>query len=130
MGSQLKMRNERWREFLNLAGRGEVVESESRGETGMALKMLCYYQDTVSSIMNAQPNFRTLRWLFLVSGVVFLAQALITGRLHIKGGKWITTKSVPHNPIVRSETPRDFWFAWGLGAFIFGVIVFAFFAVM
>ncbi len=57
-------------------------------------------------------------------GIVALGKALISGEFHIRGGKWITTKSMPHNPILRSETPRDFWFAWGMSAFFLALLCF------
>lgn len=60
-----------------------------------------------------------LRVAVPIVAVVAIVQPLITGKLHIRGGKWITTKSMPNNPIIRSETPRDFWFVWGLIAFGF-----------
>ena len=57
-----------------------------------------------------------------IIGATILTQAFITGEIHIRGGKWITTKSMPNNPILRSQTPRDYWFVMVLIAFIFLVM--------
>lgn len=70
---------------------------------------------------------KIFRVIFLVLGVVCLSHALITGRVHIKGGRWITTKSMPNNPILRSQSPRDYWFALGIFSFVFAILIWVFF---
>ena len=64
-----------------------------------------------------------IRVIVLVAGTAALCHALITGRIHIKGGTWITTRSMPRNPIVRAESPRDYWFVLGVMASIFIMLV-------
>ena len=67
------------------------------------------------------------RVVFLIVGIFVLVRALITGKMHFRGGQWITTKSFPNNPVIRSDTPRDFWFAWSLAVFIFAMLMFGLF---
>ena len=61
--------------------------------------------------------------LVAVVGTAALTNALVTGEIHIRGGKWITTKSIPNNPILRSQTPRDYWFVMALITFVFLMLV-------
>ena len=70
---------------------------------------------------------KIFRVVMLALGVFYLVRALVTGKMHFKGGKWITTKSMPNNPVVRSDTPRDFWFVWSMAALAFAMLMLAFF---
>jgi hypothetical protein len=73
---------------------------------------------------------KIFRVVFLIAGVIGMTHTLITGRIQIKGGKWITTKSMPNNPILRSQTPRDYWFVFAMLVFIFGVLIGVFFTII
>ena len=64
----------------------------------------------------------------LIVGVGSLTKALITGEIQVKGGRWVTTKSMPNNPILRSRTLRDYWFVFGILSFMFAALVWAFLA--
>lgn len=63
-----------------------------------------------------------LRVCVPIMGVIALGRPLMTGKFDIRGGKWVTSESMPNNPIIRSDTPRDFWFVWGMLAFGFTAI--------
>jgi len=91
--------------------------------------------------MNDDTYLRMFRWLLLVGGTASLLHSFITGRLYIRNRKWITTRFhikggklivIPgtDDPVTRSQTPRDFWFLWGMAVFIFAVLVFGFFTVL
>ncbi len=75
---------------------------------------------------NMHTYLQIFGYIFLVSGAVGIVHALITGRVHIRGGRRTTTKSMPNNPILRSQSPRDYWFALGIFSFIFAVFAWAF----
>jgi hypothetical protein len=47
--------------------------------------------------------------LFLISGIVVITESLVTGRIRIKGGRFVTSKSLPNNPILRSQSPQTYW---------------------
>jgi hypothetical protein len=64
-----------------------------------------------------------VRLLISLAGMAALIHALITGEIHIKGGKRITTRSMPNNPILRAQTPGAYWFVWGVLTFIFLILV-------
>lgn len=68
-----------------------------------------------------------MRVAFVVMAILALGEPLITGKIRVRGGKWVITKSMPQNPIIRSQRPLDFWFVWGLGAFIFTMVLLALF---
>ena len=70
---------------------------------------------------------KIFRVIFLIVGIAALVEALVTGRIRIKGGRWIATKSVLNNPILRSEFPRDYWFIFCLMTIIFVILCWAFF---
>jgi hypothetical protein len=72
---------------------------------------------------------KIFRLVFLFVGTITIMKALVTGRIPIKGGKWIVTKSMPNNPILRLETPRDYWFAFCFILFVFVVLSCVFFTV-
>jgi len=85
-------------------------------------------------------SFEIFRWVFLISGIAVLAYYAVTGRFYVRGRKLITTRfhfkrgkliteAGTDEPIRRSESPRDFWFVWGMAVFIFSVIIVAFFTV-
>ena len=71
--------------------------------------------------------FGILRILFLLTGIFLIVWMLITGRIDIRGGKYPGAETMRNNPILRSEDPGRFWFAWGLFAFIFSVIMLVWF---
>ena len=76
------------------------------------------------SMLGAVMNWLvTVRIVALIAGTAVLGTALITGEVRIRGGRWATTKSMPNNPIRRRDTPRDFWFAWGISAFLFALVM-------
>jgi len=63
--------------------------------------------------------FENFRLACLAVGGYFIVRALITGRIEFIGGK----------PIVRSQTPRDFWIVLGVIVLVFTLIMFGLFQI-